>query len=729
MKDEKVPFLDAANIPPQFDMDHVALRITKKCSQACVFCFEGTRSGWREPNLEEVKELLLKARQVSDSVIFMGAEALLRRDILDIIRFGSELGLKVAVFTNGLALSRPGFVDALADAGLSTIQVSFHYATADAYARGSRRNPANFERIIRGLEEVHAFNRRNPSRMISVGVETLLLIYNFGHLAQIRQILRDTLGQTLVSHRLTGLVSPPLEVNSGDYLLAPLAGRREELLDFFSSEPKDGPEAMVLRVPLCMIPGWEHRSFDLTKRILQASALCNFSNPDSFRPLLEDHIRAFQRNPFRWICKSCTLLCLCYSAHTSWHNPSMAPRRDQKPIPFTDRTPEEVIARVQAHVARLNKTEIKPPRPDALILPEIKMPEIGLMEYLRTCLEQRGCATDFYVDGEPLFNVSIVKGTVRMDLRLAPPAPGRNGPFYLIKYMCVHVKEGGTEHQGLLYDLLLYLARYEWPDIEDWSSIGIVDVELAKRALAAWDLYGESLWPGLGRFKTWNTRLCWFTSQRRLSLRLEHDSGLEAEIVIPDAMDVTAMGPEGTLRESIRLIESRGHSRLGRSQLSALFELITYFARTWNIVLSRRGLLSVVGHILRARRSTRTEGEQPSSTVADESQQRQGTLEVAFYKGPSSEDATSSFVFYVWEYRPGDPFFMRTQSVAVGYRPCNRDSDFAVLSSVMQLALKRCLLPPSSRNLPEWKSAIQWALHETPNASPFTFEISFKSET
>ena len=56
--------------PPE---QHAALNITKRCNQRCIFCFEGDRSGWDEPTLEEVVSRLELVALKHKSVIFMGA--------------------------------------------------------------------------------------------------------------------------------------------------------------------------------------------------------------------------------------------------------------------------------------------------------------------------------------------------------------------------------------------------------------------------------------------------------------------------------------------------------------------------------------------------------------------------------------------------------------------------------------------------------------------------------
>jgi MoaA/NifB/PqqE/SkfB family radical SAM enzyme len=238
----------------------VALNLTRRCNQRCGFCFEGDRAGWDEPDRAEVERRLAETATRQRAVIFMGAEALLRPDILAVIRYARTLGLTVAAFTNGQVLARPGFVADLVEAGLESRQVSVHYADGDSFAEGTGTPARLFERSWRGLSNVAAFNRAYPERRLRVVPKTVLFRANYLRLARLRQLLEQTLGDSFDSYFIGGM--SPTPTRRPGALLEPFAGRRDELGDFLRDWSAERRLAFSM-VPLCQIPGHEHRSFDV----------------------------------------------------------------------------------------------------------------------------------------------------------------------------------------------------------------------------------------------------------------------------------------------------------------------------------------------------------------------------------------------------------------------------------------------------------------------------------
>lgn len=75
--------------------------ITNKCNLNCVYCFKDKRK--KEPGLDEILSEIRKARK---KVIFRGGEPLMRRDVLEILKYARARRLKVGLETNGILLSK-----------------------------------------------------------------------------------------------------------------------------------------------------------------------------------------------------------------------------------------------------------------------------------------------------------------------------------------------------------------------------------------------------------------------------------------------------------------------------------------------------------------------------------------------------------------------------------------------------------------------------------------------
>lgn len=468
---------------------HTALNITKRCNQRCVFCFEGDRKGWEEPSLEQVKERLRRLAEREKSVIFMGAEALLRPDILEVIRFARSLGLGVAAFTNGQVFARADFPEALTEAGLTDVQLSAHYADVESFARGTLTPPRFFERYCRGLENVAAHNRRHPDRRLKISAKTVLFRYNLGRLPEIQSLLRRLLGDAMISYMISSVHHS--ETRTDDDLLEPVAARREELLAFMARWEHDR-EFCFSMVPLCLIPGWEHYSYDVK---IIANAVRIFSN---FRDKsrigdMHDYLGVYRQNAYRWLCRECNLLALCPAFRTSWNHPGYLPAPDQRFTPVRDRTAEDVLGRL------LPLGELPDPgrareyvRIHGERIRAWPVPEHGLYQALKGLRGDGVSVTDVACDREPIFHVTLSVGGAPLTLHLSHPRPGA-ALGYLVQYL--RAQPVGAVPPGALEAALRALASLRLPELSAWEGYPRFDPAAARSAMRLWKIFGESLWP------------------------------------------------------------------------------------------------------------------------------------------------------------------------------------------------------------------------------------------
>lgn len=123
------PRLTARSLRPE---DHAGPRpiyavweLTLRCDHACAHC--GSRAASARPDELSTAELLDVAAQLvrlgTREVTLIGGEAYLRADCVDVTRFLSENGVRVAMQTGGLGLTRAR-AEKLRDAGMKGIGVS-----------------------------------------------------------------------------------------------------------------------------------------------------------------------------------------------------------------------------------------------------------------------------------------------------------------------------------------------------------------------------------------------------------------------------------------------------------------------------------------------------------------------------------------------------------------------------------------------------------------------------
>jgi Fe-coproporphyrin III synthase len=119
----------------------VVWNVTRRCNLRCVHCYSRSedRSYEGELSFEEGKALIDDLAEFGSPVIlFSGGEPLIRRDILDLIRYAAERGRRAVVSTNGTLITR-SVAEKLKEIGLSYVGIS-----------------------LDGLEEVHDAFRGMP---------------------------------------------------------------------------------------------------------------------------------------------------------------------------------------------------------------------------------------------------------------------------------------------------------------------------------------------------------------------------------------------------------------------------------------------------------------------------------------------------------------------------------------------------------------------------------------
>jgi len=106
-----------------------------------------------QAQLLSTNEIKIILRAMSDlgvkKVRFTGGEPLLRKDIIDLIKYSSQRSIfeSVHITTNGLLLSN--YIDELEQAGLNGINISLDTLDAEKFKKITRRD--EFQKVIKGL--------------------------------------------------------------------------------------------------------------------------------------------------------------------------------------------------------------------------------------------------------------------------------------------------------------------------------------------------------------------------------------------------------------------------------------------------------------------------------------------------------------------------------------------------------------------------------------------------
>jgi len=171
------PVARTSERPPSFDFDRspflVLWEVTRACDLACRHC---RAEAQHEPlpdelSTAEAMEVLDEVREIGDPlVVITGGDPMKRSDILDLVRYGAMLGLRMTMTPSGTPLMTADRVRALKDAGLSRLAVSLDAPTADAHD-GFRGVPGSFGWTLDCIAHAHDVD-------LPVQINTTMCRYN-----------------------------------------------------------------------------------------------------------------------------------------------------------------------------------------------------------------------------------------------------------------------------------------------------------------------------------------------------------------------------------------------------------------------------------------------------------------------------------------------------------------------------------------------------------------------
>jgi heme b synthase len=163
----------------------VAWELTRSCNLACAHCRASSERGPYPGELtpEEAKTLLKQIASFSSPIIILtGGEPLLREDTAEIARYGTELGCRMVLATNGTLLDETSARD-LKAAGIKRISISIDGRDETSHD-ALRAVPGAFAGALFGVE--------NAKRAgLSFQINTTITKRNAGELSEIETMVRD----------------------------------------------------------------------------------------------------------------------------------------------------------------------------------------------------------------------------------------------------------------------------------------------------------------------------------------------------------------------------------------------------------------------------------------------------------------------------------------------------------------------------------------------------------
>lgn len=131
----------------------VAFEVTRSCNLSCVHCRASSEYGPYPDELstQEAFTLLKDIKRLGQPIVILtGGEPLLREDIFDIASYGTEMGLRMVMATNGTLLNQQTAKRIMAS-GIKRVSISLDGADSSSHD-GFRRVQGSFDASLKGIQ-------------------------------------------------------------------------------------------------------------------------------------------------------------------------------------------------------------------------------------------------------------------------------------------------------------------------------------------------------------------------------------------------------------------------------------------------------------------------------------------------------------------------------------------------------------------------------------------------
>lgn len=229
------------------------------CNNRCVFCSSGQLTEMkiaRHIPLDPMITAIEEARaQGARRITFLGGEPTLHKGFLDALKRSVELGFEeIVIFTNGVLLPHPGFIDKVVALGNHfEWRISVQGGNEAAHVAVTKRKDS-FQRIVTGLRTLQERGQRVTANMC-VNEESYRSLPDYPALIRehgIRQLHVDIIRPSSTGERDDAYLR---EIMPRYSTMAPYFA--EMLADFERNDPSF--DVNVGNLPYCIIPAYAHR--------------------------------------------------------------------------------------------------------------------------------------------------------------------------------------------------------------------------------------------------------------------------------------------------------------------------------------------------------------------------------------------------------------------------------------------------------------------------------------
>lgn len=248
------------------------IKVGYACNEHCAFCHTADVRHVQGSTAEVDAKIRRAAALGHSMIVLSGGEPTIRPELLRWARLSASLGLDFGLVTNGLRLAYPALVDELWRQRLRYVYLSLHGGSAKIHDRMVRTEGA-FAPAMAAVENLHAHAG------LDLTINCVVTQHNVEHLIELVDRMRP-----FPRWRVKlSMVEPK---GGGQRLLPQLVPRAshvaKRVLEAIEHGLHHNPGQVMLHggLPLCLLPGHEHRFDDLRTHAFRS--MVEIGEPDLF---------------------------------------------------------------------------------------------------------------------------------------------------------------------------------------------------------------------------------------------------------------------------------------------------------------------------------------------------------------------------------------------------------------------------------------------------------------
>jgi MoaA/NifB/PqqE/SkfB family radical SAM enzyme len=171
------------NKPVHYELEGLEVGLTSSCNFKCDYCCAYRRNDGQSLDAKEIIRILEDIPTLRRVRLSGGEVTMKFQDCVEVVAYCASRGIQTQLNSNGSLLNESRVLE-LADAGLTTIHISFNFTVAEKFSNYYNIPPAVYNKI---LDNIRTFT----STKVDTVLETLLFAETQDHLREISAMAYD----------------------------------------------------------------------------------------------------------------------------------------------------------------------------------------------------------------------------------------------------------------------------------------------------------------------------------------------------------------------------------------------------------------------------------------------------------------------------------------------------------------------------------------------------------